>query len=1396
MAVAFCTRFIFYAAMLVAITTAGLEVVCERAARGTLHQRIGAELGRGAAEMADKLDREMSARYSGLQMHAILLTDLDLLDRPDAVRNRLDALHAAYPGFAWLGYTNNDGKVLAASGRLLEGQNVSEHTWFKSASRTAFVADPHRAILLENHLKVIGKTPPRFLDIAMPVVKKDHSMAGVLGAHLEWQWIQDIAQSTARNERSDILIVSTGNSVLFGPADLQDLPLHLDSVRQAQHNQSGFGEEHWPDGKIYLTGYGQTHGYKSYPGLGWSILYRLEVGEVYAPVAALRLQFLVWGILAVAIAAWLGWLTATRITRPLIGMTEAVKSFAPGASAFDFPSLKDYSEVAELASALQTLVARLTQSVMKPLIQPRLLLDDQEAEVVPMHLPNRATLMPFLSQTIQQASRGGKQIAVLTLSVSHLQTNNETVRRDGGNSALNLTAIRLDECVNGSGIVGHLGDNDFVVILSERGDLATGAGILAARMQQAIAEPVVVKNKKYFLSAGVGISLFPKDGQSATTLLDCSEIALHQAQRLGDDTIAFYEIEKNALVRERIALERELRQALDEQQCELHYQPQVSLASGAIVGVEALIHWRHPKKGFVSPAKFIPVAEASGFIVRIDIWVLETACTQASEWRNEGLPTVRVGINVSAQLFAQADFVTRVESVLARNQLPAEWLQLELADSFPMQDVEHSVSHMNELTALGVRIAINDFGTGHSSLCYLKRFPISELKIGQAFLSELTSQSDDASILSAIILLAHNLKLSVIAKGVETAEQMRALRLARCDEIQGSVFSRPIPSLEMMTLLRSRKEVIGEASEDSPSAEMEAERIAALLRFQLLDTPPEAQFDELTQLAADICGTPIALISLVDSTRQWFKSRVNFEYAETDRNISFCGHAILGEGVFEVANATIDERFCNNPRVTGSPYIVFYAGAPLVSHDGYRIGTLCVIDRIPRQLTVMQRRALATLSRQAMRLIENHLLTRELRNKEYERVVVADASPVGMFRTNARHDCIYVNKKYTAITGLQLGQAGGQGWVAAVHSEDRSRFLASLELSTLRNSEYLSTQRFVRPDGSTVLCRVAGAPISTEGVFSGFVGTLEDVTERQGLTNALALSEKRLKTITDNLPVLITYIDRERRIRFANATLELWMGVSPAIIRDRRFEDVFGETIYAERQHHIERALQGKHVEFDITSSANGVERHLHSIYIPDRDQNGTVHGFYTLTTDVTMMKLSENRLTKLARLDSLTDLPNRYFLNELLSAALSRSNHSGTMIIILYLDIDYFKDINDTYGHAIGDAVLIEFAKRLKQCVRVEDTVARLAGDEFVIVIESSDHSDDAQLAAQRISEKTKQPWQFGQHLVHVSTSIGVVCGYPVGSTAADLLDIADKALYEAKREGRNRFKLVTLNG
>jgi diguanylate cyclase (GGDEF)-like protein len=782
------------ASVMTVITACVLSLLTEQVANTKLKQGIGHLLAQRTAQLSDKLERSMYERYHNIKLNAKILSDLGLIKHPDKMRNRLDDLISSYEGYAWIGYAGLDGKVVASTKGLLEGVDISQRPLFARASEAAFIGDSHRALLLEKKLNEKGQEPLRFLDVAIPVKGEDNTFVGVLGAHIDWRWIKSITKSAAIPEHSEILIVGTDKTVLLGPADLQDNELPITIARQIPDNKSGYLITRWQDGKTYLTGYTQSSGYRDYPGLNWLILERQEIDVAFAPVKALRQQLLTWGISIAALFGLFAWFAASRISKPLTAITEAAEAIEHGDARAKITVMKSYREVTVLSRALSSLIAQLVQREAE--------LEHRATHNLLTQLPNRALIKALIEQNIVSARQDSKQVAVIALGLNEFHTVKNTLKNNAGDPILLAAAERL-KVLSANATLGHLGKDEFIFVLQERDRTLATATRLAALMQEAIREPFLIDGAEYFFTPCIGISYFPKDGEDAGTLLGSSETALSEARRQGGRRIELYKTELSFLTLERLDLERELRQALEQQQLELQYQPQISLKSGELVGVEALVRWRHPERGLISPEKFIPVAEASGLIIQIGNWVMNEACRQAQAWLKEGLPPTRIAVNVSSRQFIEGDVFQQVSNALARNQIKAEFLKLEITESMLMQDVEQSIATMMQLANLGVHIAIDDFGTGYSSLSYLAKFPISELKIDQSFVRNMTVHSSEAAIIQTIISLAHNLKLSVIAEGVETAAQFNFLLDSGCDEIQGYYFSKPLPPHQLAALLHA-----------------------------------------------------------------------------------------------------------------------------------------------------------------------------------------------------------------------------------------------------------------------------------------------------------------------------------------------------------------------------------------------------------------------------------------------------------------------------------------------------------------------------------------------------------------------------------------------------------------
>lgn len=367
-----------------------------------------------------------------------------------------------------------------------------------------------------------------------------------------------------------------------------------------------------------------------------------------------------------------------------------------------------------------------------------------------------------------------------------------------------VVAARLRGAVRAADTVGRMGGDEFVLVLPQYEVGPMTADTIENVMAQ-LEAPILIGGKEFFVTCSIGIAVFPDDGSSGETLLTHADIAMYRAKEMGRNNFQFFEPALNTRTQARLRIEGALRHALARAEFVLYYQPQVDLQTGEIVGAEALIRWQHPKLGMVLPADFIALAEETGLIIPIGAWVLRTACAQNQAWQGAGKGKLRIAVNLSGVQFAQPDIVETVAAALNESGLDPACLEIELTESVVMHDVESTIATLHQLKALGVQLSIDDFGTGYSSLAYLRRFPIDVLKIDQSFVRDVSSNVDDATIVVSIIALAHNLRLHVIAEGVETVDQLAFLRDHGCDEIQGYYFSRPVTAAMIGQTLQEKK---------------------------------------------------------------------------------------------------------------------------------------------------------------------------------------------------------------------------------------------------------------------------------------------------------------------------------------------------------------------------------------------------------------------------------------------------------------------------------------------------------------------------------------------------------------------------------------------------------------
>ena len=484
---------------------------------------------------------------------------------------------------------------------------------------------------------------------------------------------------------------------------------------------------------------------------------------------------------------------------------EKVRGFELGASdyitkPFDIDEVKarirTHLELTRLRRFLEDLVAQRTAMLEVSEEKYRFLLYRDPLT----GLPNRALCAEMLAHEIQLAERAGGRFALLYLDLDNFKTINDSLGHSLGDSLLAMAGERLRELVPEQDAIARVGGDEFILLVRQ-GDGLPGPDLVAQRLIDRLAEPFELDGRTVYVGASIGIAMFPEDGADAETLQSHADAALHGAKADGRGVLRFFSPDRGGRARARLTLEAELRRAIERDELMLHYQPQVDLISGRIVGLEALVRWAHPERGLVSPAEFIPLAEESGLVVRLGDWVLREACRQIRRWSDAGIAAGRIAVNVSAVQLGRGDLVESVRQALADSGVPPERLELEITESFVMADRERALAVLAELRTLGVGLSLDDFGTDYSSLTYLQKLEVHKLKIDMSFVRLMTTDSNSAAIVRAIVALGHSLGLRVVAEGVEEAGQARYLRSLQCDMMQGYLVSHPLPAAEMEAFL-------------------------------------------------------------------------------------------------------------------------------------------------------------------------------------------------------------------------------------------------------------------------------------------------------------------------------------------------------------------------------------------------------------------------------------------------------------------------------------------------------------------------------------------------------------------------------------------------------------------
>jgi diguanylate cyclase (GGDEF)-like protein len=534
-------------------------------------------------------------------------------------------------------------------------------------------------------------------------------------------------------------------------------------------------------------------------------------------------------------------------------------------------------------------------------------------------LPNRNLLQDRLNQAINAARREAQRVIVLCLNLDGFKFVNDSYGHAVGDSLLQAVAARIKGAVRASDTVGRSGGDEFVLILPGFADNRDVLGSVQ-RALDLFAEPFLVDERELHVTPSIGVCLYPDDGEDAELVLKNADVAMHEARESGRNCFKFYAPEMGHRIEQYVEMETALRLALDQQQFEVYYQPKVDLSSGKCRGVEALVRWNHPENGLIEPGSFIPLAEKTGLIGPIGEWVLHTACRQARQWHAAGFDDMTVAVNLSAHQFSQQNVVHLVERILAATGLPARHLELELTESMLINDSEAMLAALRGIKNIGVTLALDDFGTGYSSLAYLKRFPIDVIKIDRSFISNITTDSNDASLTRTIVLMAKSLKMKTVAEGVETQGQLGLLDAIGCDAVQGYYFSKPVPADALTALLHGQlaRPMLARGAEpertillldDEPYMLNALRRVFRKENYKILQTTsPIEAFELLAMHRVQVIISDQRMPSMSGTT---FLSKVKELHPDTTR-IILSGYTEL-ESVIDAINRGAVYRFFTKP---------------------------------------------------------------------------------------------------------------------------------------------------------------------------------------------------------------------------------------------------------------------------------------------------------------------------------------------------------------------------------------------------------------------------------------------------------------------------------------------------
>ncbi len=724
-----------------------------------------------ADEIAHTLVKDLQDRQREIALLAELLGATQII-RPSSASDVINGLKSRQPIYAWIGIADVNGRITSGSDGLLLGADVSERTWFKEGKQGEFLSDPHDAKLLASHFKrAVADEPVRFVDVAMPIFGEKQEVKAVLSAHLFWNWVHEVVSNTLVKRRQtksslEVLIANREGDWL--------LKLNVDPAAPIRQLEQVIRDEDY----LISTQNVATGNPKN--GFAWTVVVREHKRTALALVEQSRQMLFATSAFMAVIFACVAWIVSGRIAKPLIRLADIARDYAASRSNVFRPSqgkvIQDETSVLDAAMDQLAHYDRLTG------------------------LCNRAEFLIGLQAAIDNTKDATKNsstyYSLILINLDNFGVINSTRGHDIGDQLLIAVAKRLLHLEDKYTVISRLGGDEFIVMTQHPDCSLQQAEMKVSQIVQRIMKKFntafVLDSGEYLCPASLGTTMIGDAEMTPDDALKFTELAVAEAKRRGKHQWVKFESCLLERLYEREQFKEDFFAAIPSQLC-VYYQAQVN-QQGELVGAEALVRWIHPQRGLISPALFIPLAEETGMIIPVGLWVLRTACLQLKKWESDPVrQNLTIAVNVSSQEFNEVDYVKQVESLLIETGIRPYKLKLELTESALASDVNVVVDKMRRLKDIGLRFSLDDFGTGFSSLNYLRRMPLNQLKIDQSFVREVTHNASDASIVKTVIALGKGLGLSVIAEGVETAEQKQLLAELGCDLYQGYFFGRPQP---------------------------------------------------------------------------------------------------------------------------------------------------------------------------------------------------------------------------------------------------------------------------------------------------------------------------------------------------------------------------------------------------------------------------------------------------------------------------------------------------------------------------------------------------------------------------------------------------------------------------